>query len=79
MEVEENQAVTAPIEPSENNQSTDRQDQQQQLLMDLVLNYLRAAYQEKFSKYKQMVLVYPQFFMLRELYQDFRINLSPIH
>lgn len=39
MEVEENQAVTAPIEPSENNQSTDRQDQQQQLRNDQAYNW----------------------------------------
>jgi hypothetical protein len=39
MEVEENQAVTAPIEPSENNQSTDRQDQQQQIRNDQAYNW----------------------------------------
>jgi hypothetical protein len=39
MEVEENQAVTAPIEPSENNQSTDRQDQQQQMRNDQAYNW----------------------------------------
>ena len=39
MEVEENQTVTAPIEPSENNQSTDRQDQQQQIRNDQAYNW----------------------------------------
>jgi len=39
MDAEENQSVTASIEPSESNQSTDRQDEQQQLRNDQAYNW----------------------------------------
>lgn len=39
MEAEENQSVTATIEPSESNQSTDRQEEQQQARNDQAYNW----------------------------------------